>query len=240
MARLYYAALAAALCGCVCFGVVQVSKSASVALDAWGQAPESIAARADAAIAREAAITRFQLAIEMQRWQNIAIGTVMTLDGRLESVQKDLDMHVGGLRLDAQRQLDAANRSLAEVAKLRGDVRPVLNSADELLQQSSGTVAVLRPQLLGLIAATKVTAGEAAQASKTFNERFPHIVATIERIGANSDRTTAATAQLTQNLATATSPLPKWMRWGLAIVPPIAGAGSSAVGMAAAAGAFRR
>jgi hypothetical protein len=50
----------------------------------------------------------------------------------------------------------------------------------------------------------------------------PALIAGIDRIVANSDRTTNATAQVMGNFARATKPLPTWLRTGLGVAPPLA------------------
>jgi phage-related minor tail protein len=142
--------------------------------------------------------------------------------------------------------LDRVDAGIAEVRGIRGDLRPVLGSADETLQQASGTLAVIRPQALGLIAAAKVTFGEAAQAARRVDAALPRALLRWDQIGADVQRTTDASAQASEatartmaHLEEATKPLPKWLRYPLSIVGAAAPAVSGAVSTAAAVGAFR-
>ncbi len=61
----------------------------------------------------------------------------------------------------------------------------VATEATATLAESRRTVRDLHPQLLGLVAASKVTAGDAAKAARTFDERFPALLDTLQRTNAN-------------------------------------------------------
>ncbi|MEN6534271.1 MAG: hypothetical protein ABFD89_11455, partial [Bryobacteraceae bacterium] len=130
---------------------------------------------------------------------------------------------------NAARLADARiGQAVAELGRLREDLKPVLAEAHETLAQASGTIAVWRPQGLGAIAAFKVTMGDVAQMSRTANRAFPQFTAGVNQVVANSDRTTAASAGLIRNLEQATKPLPKWLRIGLGVAPPLAQTGAAA------------
>ena len=68
-----------------------------------------------------------------------------------------------------------------------------------------------------------------ASGANRFERAMPEFLATWDRIGKNSDRTTKATAEVMGNFATATKPLPTWMRLGLAIAPPVVQVGATIV-----------
>lgn len=140
---------------------------------------------------------------------------------------------------DVSKTVRSADTAIIELGKLRADLKPVLASADEVLMQTSGTVAVVRPQFLGLAAAAKVTFGEAAQAARRIDAAMPQLLTRIDRIAQNSDRTTAASAGLFKHLEEATKPLPKWLRYPLSVTGAIAPTAAGAFGIAASAGAFR-
>lgn len=72
--------------------------------------------------------------------------------------------------------LNQAEATAARFAELPASVRPVFASTDELLQQSSSTVAMMRPQALGLVAAGKVTLGEWAQLSRRIDASAPQFI----------------------------------------------------------------
>lgn len=69
-----------------------------------------------------------------------------------------------------------------------------------------------------------------AQAARRIDAAMPQFLTRIDRIAENSDRTTAASAGLFKNLETATKPLPRWMRIGLGVAPPLAQTAAAAVG----------
>ena len=181
------------------------------------------------AVQAELAGARKDLVSESLAWRT-------TADSRVASIQADTKSQAS----DAVARADAR---LAEVTGavrgFRDDVRPVLAETQETLAQASGTVAVLRPQALGLIAASKVTAGETAQAMRRIDAALPSALATWQQIGGNSQKTTAATAKAMANLAEASRPLPKWLRYPLAITGAMAPTAAGALGAAAATGAFQ-
>lgn len=146
---------------------------------------------------------------------------------------------MGDLQTTAQRAtqtLASADMTLIELGHLRADVKPVLASVDETLMQTSSTVAVLRPQLLGLTAAGKTMAGTSASAARQFEQSLPQFLLHANRIAENSDRTTRATAGLVENLRAATTPLPKWMRVGVGLGLPLVQIATAAVGIWAVLG----
>lgn len=71
--------------------------------------------------------------------------------------------------------LDATTAAVAEAGQVREDLRPVLADVDELVQQASSTVALIRPQALGLTAAAKVTAGHSAQIAREGAKVAPQV-----------------------------------------------------------------
>ena len=91
------------------------------------------------------------------------------------------------------------------------------------------TVTDLHPQLLGLVAAGKVTAGEAATTMRDIQRATPEILGSVKDATAHIDAATEASATasanaaaVTGNLAAATKPLPRAVRVGLQIGGPVA------------------
>lgn len=120
-----------------------------------------------------------------------ARGIVQTLDGRAGAIQATADARLASIEEKADKQLTETNRILeAGVRDIRGDMRPVFAEAHETLSQASGTIAVLRPQALGLMAASKVTAGESAQAARRFDAALPQFLAITTRTANNVERMT--------------------------------------------------
>ena len=174
---------------------------------------------------RQAAGTRKDAVLVLQGFQK-------TADSRLASIQADTKAAVTEALTVADERL---SDTVEEVHGIREDVKPVLAESQEVLAQVSSAVAMIRPQALGLIAAAKVTAGETAQAARRFDAALPAVLLTWQQIGENSQKTTAATAEVMGNLAAATKPMPKWLRITGAIMPTAAGI----ITAAAAAGAFQ-
>jgi len=154
------------------------------------------------------------------------------------------------LRATVQEIRSGTGPLLAAVHDRVDDTKPILMHLDQQVQalgvqgvatlaQGQHAIHILEPFATGTLGATKVAAGQFAKASIAFEQSWPHILGGVDQIVANSDRTTAASAEIAQNFAIATKPLPKWLRVVLAIAPPVAATGASAVGAGAALGAFR-
>ncbi len=135
-----------------------------------------------------------------------------TADARLAFFGEIADYHLEVLTQKADKRI---GEGIAELGKLRADLKPVLASTDELLAQSSGTVAVLRPQLLGLAAAGKVTLGESAQAARRFDATLPRFLELGQGVGTNLQQTTANVERITRP--------DKWWMTGAKIAAPVAG-----------------
>jgi len=157
-------------------------------------------------------------------------------DHRLQAVQIDLD-----------DVLTRANGGfLGEVTALRTDIGATLEETRQVERATRRAIELLTPQALGLVAAHKVLAGEAASAARRIDAAVPDVLGQVHTVGANVARATdeyAATGQQTRiamsNLAQATRPLPRWMRIPLSITGAIAPTAAGALGAAAATGAFR-
>lgn len=169
------------------------------AVEATERTIASLPAQMDATIAREMDATRAALRAETEALRG-------DLAGQVAAVRGDLRAESAAWRIDtvttAQWITDATDARLASieetlaakvtesVAGIRADVRPVLAEAHEALSQTSGTIAVLRPQALGLIAAAKVTAGDTAQTMRAIKAETPVITQNISRTTDNVERLT--------------------------------------------------
>lgn len=238
-----YFAVTAALCACLCYGVVRVSRAAADALAAWGAAPEAALELAgqESREYRRAALIVAGAAIVAADFRTaealmLADQTRQDLSRQVAHLRVDARDEISSLRADLRPVLAAGVHGIEELGRLRSDVKPVLASADELLQQSSSTVALIRPQALGLMAAAKVTAGETARAARRIDAALPAIVASVDLFARESAQTAVETRGTMRNLNETTRSLPRWVR----LIPPLAQAGASGTGIAAAAGAFRR
>jgi hypothetical protein len=181
--------------------------------------------------------------------------TRQELIGEITATRKDLNRLLEGTRSDLNMQVEALQtETLAEVAEfretadrrigdtlarvdtalgtfegVRADLQPVIDGAATLEADADKTVKDLRPQLLGLVAAGKVTAGEAATTMREIQRATPEILADVKDATAHIDGATEASqkasvnaAAVTGNLAAATKPLPRAVRIGLQIGGPIA------------------
>ena len=116
-----------------------------------------------------------------------------------DSVRAAADRRVG----DSLSRVDAA---LDIADSLRREMEPVLAAAQATLHDTDRTVADLHPQLLGLVAASKVTAGETAQTMRDFRGAVPDFIAQGQRITANVDTATSEFSGVATNLNRLTKP----------------------------------
>jgi hypothetical protein len=154
--------------------------------------------------------------------------------GQMAVFQENLDNQITGLRADLfdpeKGQVSALRKdTLARVDAALADLKPVLKNTAVLVADTDKTVNDLRPQLLGLVAASKVTAGESATTMREIQRATPEILASVKDATAHIDAATGASAEasanaakVTGNLAAATKPLPRAVRVGLQIGGPVA------------------
>jgi hypothetical protein len=119
----------------------------------------------------------------------------------LGEIRSAADRRVGDALARADTALDTAER-------LRHDVKPVLDAAQDTLHNADRTVADLHPQLLGLVAASKVTAGETAQTMRSFRDAVPSFITQGQAITANVNTATLEFSGVATNLNRLTKP--KW------------------------------
>jgi len=115
-----------------------------------------------------------------------------TAVNQLTVIRKDALAEAEAYRTMADRQLTATRADLrlsvdASIAKLVGpiegvrfDLHPVLANAAAFEVHADKALVDLHPQMLGLIAASKVTAGETAQTMRTVRDAAPRFAATSE------------------------------------------------------------
>jgi len=131
---------------------------------------------------------------------------------QVAQLRRDVMAQAGEAREMADRRLgDAlakADAVLGTAEEIRQDLRPVLADAQGTLREANRTVADLHPQLLGLAAASKVTAGETAQTMRDFRSAVPSFIAQGQRISANVDTATSEFSGVATNLNRLTKP--KW------------------------------
>ncbi len=131
---------------------------------------------------------------------------------QVAALREDVMAEAGEIRETADRRvgdtLARADSVLQTAEGLRGDLRPVLDAAQGTLRDAGRTVDDLHPQLLGLVAASKVTAGETAQAMRDFRGAVPNFLSQGQRISANVDTATSQFSGVATNLNRLTKP--KW------------------------------
>ena len=177
--------------------------------------------------------------------QRIADATVLMAaiaDGQLSGARRDI--RTLGDKLDAP--LLAVSGAVENLSGIRQDLVPLLHEAEQTAAIATLTMKDLRPQMLGLVAASKIAAGEVATMGREAQRAMPEALVTWNRIGANVEATTSAsarasaeTAKTMQNLAKATAPLPRWIRIPLSITGAIGPTAAAGLAGAAATGAFR-
>jgi len=128
------------------------------------------------------------------------------------ALRKDAMTEAGKIRETADRRvadtLARADAALGTVDGLRGDLKPVIDAAQSTLHDADRTVADLHPQLLGLVAASKVTAGETAQTMRDLRNAVPSFIAQGNTIAANVNVATGEFSGVATNLNRLTKP--KW------------------------------
>jgi methyl-accepting chemotaxis protein len=152
---------------------------------------------------------------DSRRDANAHMSNVIKLtDKHLQGFRDDTNLNVTQLRGDINLQLDAANNSLAEMAALRSDIQPTIKTVNEL------SPSMMR-NTLGVLAATKVTMGETAQAVKKIDEALPEFIAAAQLVANNSTKASDATAKAADNIQKVTSPIPRWLSIPFSIAVPI-------------------
>jgi hypothetical protein len=131
---------------------------------------------------------------------------------QVAALRKDVLAEVGEIRLDADRRvgdtLARADLALGTAEGLRRDMQPLLDAAEGTLHDTDRTVADLHPQLLGLVAASKVTAGETAQTMREVRNAVPSFITQGQAITANVNTATVEFSGVATNLNRLTKP--KW------------------------------
>ena len=131
---------------------------------------------------------------------------------QLVAIRKGVLAEAGEVRQDADRRVgDTLSRvdvALGTVDALRRDIAPVLQSANQVLRDTDRTIADLHPQMLGLVAASKVTAGETAQTMRDVRGAVPGFLAQGQAIADNAQTATLQFSGLAANLNRLTKP--KW------------------------------
>jgi hypothetical protein len=131
---------------------------------------------------------------------------------QVAALRKDVMAEVGEIRRDADQRvgdtLARADSALGTAEGLRRDVQPLLATAERTIDDADRTVTDLHPQLLGLVAASKVTAGETAQTMRDFRNAVPSFIRQGQAITTNVNTATTEFSGVAANLNRLTKP--KW------------------------------
>lgn len=157
----------------------------------------------------EIAVTRTALVDEVRAARK---DVLVRTDRQITALRGDVMTEAGAMRETADQRvgdtLARADAVLQAASELRSDLKPVLDAAQGTLHDADRTVADLHPQLLGLVAASKVTAGETAQTMRDFRTAVPSFISQGQRITANVDTATSEFSGVASNLNRLTKP--KW------------------------------
>lgn len=167
----------------------------------------------------------------------VTIMTVKTENDAAKALNRTLDTAQAGL----QDTFSRADRALTALEGIQGSVQPILASVEastghmeRILAQTEdvatknlvchGNGNCWPAGVTAALGGLKVTLGEAAQAARRIDGAVPEMLATVQKIGDNSDLATARTAEAQEqyrlilyNLQETTKPLPKWLRYPLGI-----------------------
>jgi len=191
--RLFLCALLAALTGLAVCAIVLV-RAATAAV---------------ATLPSEAAATRAALLAEVQAARR---DLLQRSERQIAALRRDVLAEASEIRETADRRagdtLARADTALATVDSLRRDLKPVLDAAQSTIDHADKTVADLHPQLLGLVAASKVTAGETAQTMREVRGAVPNFLSQSQAIVGNVQLATLRFSGVADNLNRLTKP--KW------------------------------
>jgi hypothetical protein len=137
---------------------------------------------------------------------------VTRTDRQMTELRKGMMTEADEIRASADARLGETlvqTDAVVQAARgLRSDIQPVLAAAQGTLHDTDRTLDDLHPQLLGLVAASKVTAGETAQTMRDFRNAVPDFITQGQRISGNVDKATLEFSGVAANLNRLTKP--KW------------------------------
>lgn len=161
------------------------------------------------------------------------------IDRQAKGIRRDVMQQTGKVLTLADQQLTATRADLkqtvaqslasviAPIDGIRSDLQPVLDHATNISAHADEASAILLrrdalpAQTLGLIAASKVTAGEMAQTMKTFRDAAPQIVASSVQVAASAASIADSGAKEAKLLTAPQTLRQKIVAW-LELIPRIA------------------
>jgi hypothetical protein len=174
-----------------------------------------------------------------------ALGKADTQVGEVVGIAKQL-------QADLRPSVTSLNETTKNVASITWHVNDALPPfTDCYYTDESGEIVGGNPDCLfnrfqGMTKAAEKTMQSVQLVSRDVQKAVPAALVTVQKIGDNSDLATqnaAAAAEETRrvmkNLADATQPLPKWLRYTFGVMGVVAPSVGGAVSTAAAVGAFR-
>jgi hypothetical protein len=145
--------------------------------------------------------------------------------------------------LEAATEAVAGAGALVEETKdviidLRASIDPIIQYAsksmfhiqdglEEFLDCDNANAHCFHNRWVGISWQTEQTLRAITASANRVEKAVPTFLSTWDRIGQNSNKTTQATAEVMGNFATATKPLPTWMRLGLNVAPPVVQVGAT-------------
>ena len=146
-----------------------------------------------------------------------------------------LDGNVAGLSGTLDTQLKRTGDSVVEVA---GDLRPALAHVNSITGQVDDAAPLFLDcdhnpdcvfnRYVGASKGVELAARNFSLMSTDAGKALPSILRNVDLFTASSIKASDKTAEVMGNFAKATKPLPKWVRIGLAVAPPVAGAAAGA------------
>jgi hypothetical protein len=156
------------------------------------------------------------------------------------------------LQADLRPSLTSLNETTKNVASITWHVNDALPPftdcyyTDESGEIVGGNESCVFNRFQGMTKAAEKTMQSVQLVARDVQKAVPAVLVTTQKIGDNSDLATqnaAAAAEETRrvmkNLADATQPLPKWLRYTFGVMGVVAPSVGGAVSTAAAVGAFR-
>jgi len=137
-------------------------------------------------------------------------------DQKMDRIVSILDERTREIQRDVAAASSRATETATTATSLLEDARPAVQAWAKISPE-------LAANTLGLVAASKVTAGQAAQTMREIQRATPDIVASIQASATASQQAAMSAAQTSQNLAIITKPGPRWLRYlgiGAAVAVP--------------------
>jgi hypothetical protein len=131
--------------------------------------------------------------------------------------------------------VDDALPSFTDCAVLDSDGTPIGGNPDCLFNRFQGTTRAVEKAAVAI----ETAGGDVTGMTGDFRRAVPVLLEDAKKAGDASVLASQNTAKVMGNFATATKPLPTWLRIGLQVAPPAAQAGAAAIAGGLALGWFK-